>query len=265
MITVIAGNHRYPLKPTIFPDGTSQVWKLPEDVLQCSSVRVDWRFEHEREIIDLLSLRKLLKNQNISLHVPYMPYARQDKEVSNTSTFNLEVIADLINSMKFTTVSSVDVHNPKHTKQLIKRFINVPVSDFHADVISSSEPDFIVFPDSGAADRYHDSGTAHIPKIVCEKARDQLTGNIIGHKISGGNLKYVGNPTKFLIVDDLCDGGATFISVATILRSANTPVIIDLCVTHGLFSKGREHLLTNGIDRLYTTDSLTKNEDGYRV
>jgi ribose-phosphate pyrophosphokinase len=267
MITVIVGNHNFILQPTIFPDGTSQVWKLPQDILQCSSVSIDWRFESEREIIDLLSLRKLIKHQNVSLHVPYLPYARQDKDVTNESTFNLVVFADLINSMNFTTVSSVDAHNAKRTAKLIKRFINIPASDFHSDVIESSEPDFIVFPDKGAADRYHDSGTAHIPKVVCDKTRNQLTGAITGHEIVEGNPFNRTDlfNTKFLIIDDLCDGGATFVSVAKLLKSANTPVYVDLCVTHGLFSKGRDHLLANGIDKLYTTNSLTKNEDGYKV
>ncbi len=269
MITVISGNHRYTLKPTIFPDGTSQVWKLPQDILQSSGVTVDWRFEHEREVMDILSLRKLMSKQAIDLHIPYLPYARQDKEVSNSSTFNLEVFADLINSANFSHVTSVDAHNPKRTSQLIKRFINVSASDFHAEVIESSEPDYIVFPDAGAADRYHDSGTAHIPKIICDKVRDQSTGEILGHSVLSieGITKYIGrrDNCKTLIIDDLCDGGATFISVAKMLKADRMYTIVDLCVTHGLFSKGVDHLLTNGIDRVYTTNSLIKNGDGYDV
>ena len=265
MITLISGNYRYPLKPTIFPDGTSQVWKLPEYVVRSSSVNVDWRFENEREIVDLLSLSKLLNNQLNTLHVPYLPYARQDKEVSNASTFNLEVFADLINSLKLSHVTSVDVHNPTKTENLIDNLVNIKVDDFHYEVVKATRPDYLVFPDAGAHDRYRGSIVdINLPSIVCDKTRDQLTGQITGHKIvhQDGSLT---SAKRFLIVDDLCDGGATFISVARMLRDVNPDVKVYLCVTHGLFSKGRDTLLANGIDGVYTTDSLTKNEDGYKV
>jgi ribose-phosphate pyrophosphokinase len=284
MIELITATSRFVLKPTIFPDGTSQVWKLPEDVLRASNVNVTWRFENEREIIDILSLNKLLKNQLGTLHIPYMPYARQDKIISNTSTFNLEVMADLINSMNasksystsysmgFTSVTSVDVHNPSKTEDLINYFTNIEPNDFHAQVISASEPDTLVFPDHGAASRYKNNPELKkFASVICDKTRDQLTGQITGHEVAyqispshaaGG--KSTANK-RFLIIDDLCDGGATFISVAKMLRTIDPNINIDLCVTHGLFSKGREHLLTNGINKLYTTNSLTQNGDGYDV
>jgi ribose-phosphate pyrophosphokinase len=263
MITVATANSSYVLKPTIFPDGTSQVWKLPEDILLSSSVDIDWRFESEREVLDLLSLRKLLGPlAAVSLHVPYMPYARQDKEVSNSSTFNFEVIADLINSMNFYKVSSNDVHNPLKAGSLIKNFVNIYPTEFQEYVIKASEPDYIVFPDVGAQDRYNEDLNQY-SHIVCDKTRNQLTGEITGHKVV---FKDEGKPGKrFLIVDDLCDGGATFLSVAKLLRSQDHNIKVDLCVTHGLFSKGQELLLANGIDTVYTTNSLTRNKDGYKV
>ena len=42
---------------------------------------------------------------------------------------------------------------------------------------------------------------------------------------------------KILIVDDICDGGMTFIKVAEVLKNFGTKQI-DLAVSHGLFSKG---------------------------
>ena len=269
MIIIKAANYNWTLTPTMFPDGTSQVWKLPEGIVQCSSVDVEWRFDSEREIIDLLSLSKLLKNQLNTLHIPYLPYARQDKEISNTSTFNLEVFADLVNMMGFTRITSFDVHNPYKTENLIDNFHNIGPNEFHEEVVAVSKPDFIVFPDAGAAERYCNSGIAHIPKIVCDKVRDQMTGKILGHRIlnAQGSNTYLGRNSviRVLIIDDLCDGGATFVSVASMLRSQYDLVNISLCVSHGLFSKGRDHILNNGIDNLYTTNSLTKNEDGFNV
>ncbi|CCJ77069.1 Ribose-phosphate pyrophosphokinase [Cronobacter muytjensii 530] len=58
-----------------------------------------------------------------------------------------------------------------------------------------------------------------------------------------------------LIVDDLCDAGGTFIGSAQVLRDAGARSV-SLYVTHGVFSKGVENLLNNGIDQLYTTTSF---------
>ena len=258
----------YTLTPTVFPDGTSQVWKLPDSIFASSYLEVTWNFEAEREIIDLLSLRKLLPEDKYTwdLHIPYLPYARQDKDVSNTSTFNLSVIADLINSLDCRKVTSVDVHNPDQTGRLINNFENVEVAELHKLLVRQNEVDYMVFGDNSASLRYRSESTA--AAIVCDKEREPLTGNIIGHKITfASKLENKSGPYSFLIVDDLCDGGATFISVANMLRQKYGSDVksIDLYVTHGVFSKGRDHLLNNGINKLFTTNSLTKNGDGYNV
>src|SRR5271165_6478993 len=95
-------NIEYIVIPTIFPDNTSQCWKLPNEFLNSLSVKVTWNFENERELIDLLSLKKLLyRAKNTHLHIPYLPFARQDKNISNETTFNLHILAELLNMMNF--------------------------------------------------------------------------------------------------------------------------------------------------------------------
>ena len=261
MIKIKTYLSEYELKPTIFPDGTSQVWKLNDEILQCEAIAVVWNFESEREVIDLLSLRKLLPDHQIDLHIPYLPYGRQDKEVHNELTFNLQVLADLLNSMNLESVTSVDAHNPDVTKKLIHEFVNIKPETLHNRLIEAVKPDVIVFPDAGAAQRYK----TKLPKIICSKVRDQKTGAITGHDIYENAYVDLNPGTKLLIVDDICDGGATFISVAKMLHHQEKNLLVDLFVTHGIFSKGREHLLTNGINAVYTTNSLLKNKDGFEV
>lgn len=268
MITVRTSVGSCTVTPTIFPDGTSQVWKLPDHVVAASRACIDWRFESERELIDIVSLSRLINPYcTLELNVPYLPYARQDKDVSNTSTFNLEVLAHILNGANFESITALDVHNVKRTEDLIDRFANQSPSRFHEHVLEQVKPDFIVFPDAGAAERYSSEPCfACRPVLVCDKVRDQLSGNIVGHKITdtASTSRTLAGKT-FLIVDDICDGGATFISVAKLLRESYSPGDVALCVTHGIFSKSRSHLLENGINQLYTTDSLTRNGDGYHV
>jgi ribose-phosphate pyrophosphokinase len=263
----------YVVKPTIFPDQTSQVWNLPEWLFkdQPGSDSVVWYFEKEREIIDLLSLRKLFPKSFI-LHIPYLPYARQDKGIHNTSTFNLRVFADLINSLHCHRVTSVDVHNPELTKELICNFVNIEATYPQRRAAEEFKPDYYVFPDKGASKRYP-SLSCH-DQVTFEKKRDQITGAILSHEIDEHRTSSVFTNThhgtagkdnkRFLIVDDLCDRGSTFISIAKKLRETCKDPAVGLFVTHGLFSGGRGLLTDVGI-KLYTTNSLLRNKDDFEV
>lgn len=251
----------FELNPTIFPDGTSQVWQLPERVFLEEDLQVDWRFEAEREFFDIASLRALMPHARLHLYMPFLPYGRQDKPVSNKNTFSLRVFAELINNLDPFTVTTIDAHNPQETHRLFQKMETVGPGHFQLRARDASGCATLVYPDESAFlkyDRFHkNSGISY---IVFEKVREQLTGNIMRHQIQSFSL-----PSKaghsFLLVDDICDGGATFISVAKALIEQSYPVLpkISLFVTHGIFSKGRDHLLKNGIDEIYTTDSLIKN------
>lgn len=242
----------------MFPDGTSQVWKLPKEFLVADEVTVIWNFEAERELIDLMSLRMLLTKE-VNLHIPYLPFGRQDKDVNNDATFNLHVLAQIINSLNFTKITSVDVHNPTVAIDLIDDFHNITVGPLHDRLIEKIKPQYVVYPDRGASQRYN----VDLPSVVALKLRDQSTGQIIGHELNDNYEFKKGD--RLLIIDDICDGGATFISVANMLHKTKAGMKIDLFVTHGIFSKGRQHLLDNGINAIYTTNSLLKNNDGYEV
>jgi len=79
------------ITPTIFPDGTSQVWKLKDDLWKSSNF-IEWKFEQEREIFDLLGLCRLKPiNSKLYIDIPFLPFARQDKCPNNNRTFNLYV------------------------------------------------------------------------------------------------------------------------------------------------------------------------------
>lgn len=263
------------IKPTIFPDGTSQIWKLPEGLLDNKYVTITWYFEAEREIIDLFGIRALFPSaKEIALHMPYMPYARQDKEVDNNSTFSLSVFASIINSLHFSLVSTVDVHNPVKTKELIKNFESYDVTTVQQILIGVVNPDCIVYPDKGANDRYNAKLKSKLPTLVFPKDRDQSTGQITRDNMPPDvreTLEDLGvlrstlkREPRFLIIDDICDGGATFIGLANVIHGIWSKADVHLFVTHGLFSKGMKPLADAGITA-YTTNSLLKNVEGFNV
>lgn len=253
------------IKPTVFPDKTTQVWKLPTAIFeQAAPITIDWRFEREDEIFIVAHLAALLEGPGLVLHVPYLPFARQDKRLSNDATFALQPFAKILNSLKIHSVRAVDVHNHEAARRLIDRFTNIEADEIHKDLIRRLKPDLIVFPDAGARTRYPNLWVR--PYVVFNKRRNQETGWIEGYDL----WKDVGTPEALvpdkhiLVVDDLCDGGATFLHLAKELNANYKPATLDLFVTHGLFSKGRKPLEDAGYT-LHTTNSLPRNPGGIPV
>ena len=59
---------------------------------------------------------------------------------------------------------------------------------------------------------------------------------------------------RILIVDDICDGGGTFLGLAQELKAKNAGNLY-LAVSHGIFSRGFEDL-EKVFTKIYTTDSF---------
>lgn len=243
---------------TKFPDGTSQVWKLPEYLFDASKFNITLDFESEAEVFQLIQLVKLLRHgrvpRPVNLHMPFLPYGRQDKEISNESTFALKVFADLINSLHLTKVTTLDAHS-KVAEELFNNFENIyPDNQINQAVLAlvcfEAEVDNLrlAFPDRGACDRYRGSEGS----IIGHKVRNQLTGFIEKYDIEGEP-----SGKDILIIDDICDGGMTFKLLARDLLT-NGANSVNLYVTHGIFSKGIETLKESGISRIFTKEGEIK-------
>ena len=243
-----------PVEVTIFPDKTSQVWQIDEALLNelrqealiGEIVLIKWEFESEGEFLHLAQLKDLLDREGIrsNLFIPTMPYARQDKHINNSSTFALRTFAKLLNSLEFDYIKAYDVHNIKLTEQLINNFTNLK-PDYYVQKLAWEHSDIVCYPDEGAVKRY-DSGAR--PYCYGIKTRDLETGYIEGYEFSGDV-----NGKRVLILDDLCDGGMTFIKCTEKLLQGGAKEV-HLYVSHGIFSKGTKRLFDAGISRIFTKD-----------
>lgn len=253
------------VKATIFPDKTSQVWKLSSGALEPSTDvhDVEWHFESEAEFLHLAQLKRLLDSTPFPsyLYLPYLPYARQDKSVSNEQTFALHAFIPLLNSLAFTEVHVIDPHSDVY--KAIYNVVHLGTLPYIRDAIRSSEVDTVCFPDSGAFKRYSDLIPTNIKTVSAYKIRDQLTGEITQYGFTEPNAAHplhVNAPKingkSVLIIDDICDGGATFKHCAEKLLEAGAKEV-HLYVTHGLFTKGLQTLRDSGIKRIFTRKGET--------
>jgi len=236
-----------PVNVTLFPDNTSQVWKLPEDLLNRPSATIDWEYSHEGEFMQLAQLKNLLdvKGVKVYLRLKYLPYARQDKKISNETTFALLSFARLLNSLRFEKVYCLDPHS-EVAELVIERFEPYyPVADIV--ILKKLEKiDALCYPDSGAVKKYGKMFGGNY--LYGDKVRNQETGYIESYKLNGDP-----KGKRILIVDDICDGGMTFKLLTRDLLKAGAEEV-QLFVTHGVFSKGLRTLRQEGITKIFTAD-----------
>jgi ribose-phosphate pyrophosphokinase len=227
------------------------------------------------------ALRRLLVGRDIkiSLFLAYFPGARQDRVMVKGEPLTVKVYADIINQLNFNEVSIFDPHS-EVTPALIN---NVYVHNNHQLVVQAINDMAyehkgyfnIVSPDAGANKKIkelvkylasnkpqpnidqtvHSGGyfTDGDQLVKCDKSRDVKTGKITGFDVYADDLN--GNPT--IVVDDICDGGATFIGLAKELRKKNAGDLY-LIVSHGIFSKGFKEL-RKYYKGIYTTDSIVND------
>jgi ribose-phosphate pyrophosphokinase len=253
-----------PVNVTIFPDKTSQVWKLTEDqikyIINNDHIDVHWKFESESEVFHLIQLADLIHHvyytnnfeylKEIRLIAPYLPYARQDKEVDNERTFALHSFVHMMGEY-YDTIESQDVH-PANYKDigLIENIFPTKQIDF---AINDCKADVVCYPDKGAKARY--SYHISLPECVLNKVRDQLTGDITGLEFEYSPPMLTGQ--SILILDDIMDGAYTAIASANLLKQFG-PKSINLYATHGLYTKGTKIVYDSGIDKIYDKDGLVQ-------
>lgn len=249
-----------PLKPTIFPDNTSQVWKLPEDTFTNNKVTVDWEFSNEAEIIHLLQLYDLITTVNrdsqITLNIKYLPYGRQDKEISNNATFALKTFQKLLGLYRFHKINVTDPHNWDQCRFSCATTAVYP-KELISKVIAETQSNLVCYPDKGAVTKYTKIYSRNY--IYGEKVRDQLTGHITSYEVIG---ECTGKTV--LIIDDICDGGMTFKILAKDLLAKGAKEV-NLFVTHGIFSKGIKTLHESGINKVFSQDGEAADHQNHII
>lgn len=247
---------------------------LDDDSLGKTPHIIDWRIHTYQDIINLCMLNNAIKHkygsrEKVHLILPYIPCGRQDRVVHKGESLSLEVIGNLINTCDFEYVYTLDPHSSV-TNNFVKNLIVFDNKDFIKSVIDGIEKAygsnelFIFAPDEGASKKIY-SLLAELgisPEVVV----GSKTRNNVG-QITKYGITYDGNydtlPRNCLIIDDICDGGATFTNASKKLRESIPRLEnVFLAVTHGLFTKGLEPLLVDGnINQIFTTDSVCTLEE----
>lgn len=235
------------VKFTLFPDNQPHVDLV--DITKDDMVHVICPLRSSMDIMHLLQISNALMHigeHERLLTIPYLLGARYDRSMKPGDSFDLEVVASLINSCYFDRVRLFDVHSPVALK-LIHRSENISNR-----ILVEKYPlpnAVLICPDKGAQPKVTDYlawNHNFQDTVSCEKKRDQdgritLTVNS-PERCRGRNC---------VIIDDICDGGGTFLAIAEQIE----PASLTLIVTHGLFSKGLRRLMEK-FGQIITSDSV---------
>jgi ribose-phosphate pyrophosphokinase len=202
------------------------------------------------------ALRRMGARQ-LELFIPYFPGARQDRLMTPGEPLTVKVYADLINAMGFERVTVFDPHS-EVTPALLTHYRVMDNHTFIAKVMAQTGSAVsLVAPDGGALKKIYglSKSLGGIPVLECSKHRDVKTGQLSGFKVQSDDMQ----GRDCLIVDDICDGGGTFLGLAEALKAKGAGRLY-LAISHGIFSKGVEPL-TTVFDHIFTTDSIRNWEN----
>ena len=190
---------------------------------------------------------------SLELTLPYFPGARQDRVMVPGEPLTAKVYATFINQLSLKQVTVFDPHS-----DVVPALLNAPrvISNvgFAKRVLGGLPAEtFLVSPDAGALKKVYAVAAAIGEHRVIEgsKHRDVRTGALSGFSVSETDL----NRRPCLILDDICDGGGTFVGLAEALRNANAGDLY-LAVSHGIFSRGLDEL-AQVFTKVYCTDAFS--------
>jgi len=253
-----------------FPDGQQSVdlagfFNITDDI------RIATRLNSFLDLEILICATKALRNittKPIHLYVPYFLGSRSDRKFGLGGVNYLkEVICPIINSLDFATVEVLDPHSDvleaclnnyvKHSNfYLAKQALTQIDNKGYYGTNGAKNSVCLVSPDAGAYKKVFDVAQKfNIDNVAtATKVRDLKTGQILHTEVPNLPVSTTDEELKYVIIDDICDGGRTFIELAKAIQNQRPNAKLYLVVTHGIFSAGFDEL-GKWFECIYTTNS----------
>lgn len=240
-------------KTWMFPAGEVGVACLDFPVRRVDNIRIMATAKSSDDIMRILMLADALKRHYIiekefTLKLGYLPYGRQDRVANAGESLSIKVMAQVLDTVGFDYIELIDTHSAVTQACFSTKIIEKKIEDIFSSLyVKERSTRVLVAPDEGAAKRLKN---LHGFKrtVFAIKTRDLSTGKITSLHLS----EYI-EGENVVVVDDICDGGATFILLADLLSQAGC-LKKDLVVTHGIFSKGHE-VVADKYDNVYTSNT----------
>jgi ribose-phosphate pyrophosphokinase len=246
-------------KTRVFPDGESKITfgRIPKNstilVVQSTYPPVD------TNLLQALSIISQARNVSSKIYaiIPYMGYARQDRQFLSGEVVTMSIVARMLKSAGAKKIVVVDIHSkialnhfkiPKENvsaiPELAKYFKRMKLKDA-----------LVVSPDMGGALRAKKfAGLLQTNFIALKKSRNRNTGKVV---IQSSKVDVRGK--DLILVDDIISTGGSIVKAAQFLKKQKCKRVFVAC-THGLFVEGAEKKIKNaGVSRIISTNTIPRN------
>ena len=169
--------------------------------------------------------------------IPYLGYARQDKQFLSGEVVSLGVISHLLRSCGIMRVTTVDIHSAEGLALFAMPTYSVSAIPSLAQYVKKNlklTSPLVVSPDFGSSKRTEAFAALYgAEHMQFAKERDRSTGEV---KVETGRMELKGR--EIIIVDDMISTGATVRAAAEKLKEAHAGRIVVTCV-HPLLARRR--------------------------
>ena len=241
----------------VFPDGESKITlkgkpqKNKIIVVQSTYPPVD---ENLVQTLAIISKASEYGTEVIAV-MPYMGYARQDREFLPGEVITMKVIAKLFKSVGTSKIIVVDIHSMiglKYFNIKSKNVTAIPDLAKYFSKLKLRNP-LVVSPDHGGKERAKEFAKfLNTEYITLEKQRDRKTGKV---EIKSTNFDEIAG-RDLILVDDMISTGGSIIKSTEFLKKQKCARVFVAC-THALLRNGAEKKIKNaGVTKIISTNTI---------
>jgi len=246
-------------KTRVFPDGESKITfgRIPKNsivlVVQSTYPPVDTNLLQALSIIS--QVRKV--SSKIYAIIPYMGYARQDRQFLSGEVVTMSIIARMIQAAGAKKVVAVDIHSKtalNHFKIPKENVSAIPELAKYFKKMKLKNA-LVVSPDMGGSLRAKKfASLLNIDFITLKKSRNRNTGKIL---IQSSKVNVRGK--DLILVDDIISTGGSIIKAAQFLKRQKCKRLFVAC-THGLFVEDAEKKIKKaGVSQIISTNTIPRS------
>ena len=241
----------------VFADGESKITLIGKLSKKKSIVVQSIYPPVDTNLVQALSLITKAKENSseVTAVIPYMGYARQDREFLPGEIVTMNVLGKLFKSAGASKIIIVDIHSLIGLKYFTIKTKNVTAIPDLAEYFKklSLKNPLVVSPDQGGKERAKEFAKEfNSDYIALEKTRDKKTGKV---KIKTKNLPEVEN-RDLILVDDMISTGGSIVKATQFLKKQKCKRIYVAC-THALLMNDAENKIKKaGVTSIISTNTI---------
>lgn len=239
----------------VFPDGESKITLSGTPSGRCIVVQSTHPPVDTNLVRALALVHKAREHaSSMTAVIPYMGYARQDREFLDGEVVTLRVVAGLLRGIGVSRMVTVDMHSRAglaYLGQEAKNVSAIPELARYFGRMDLGNP-LVVSPDRGGHGRAAEfAKMLGLEHIALEKERDRRTGTV-----SIRNDKVDAAGRDIILVDDMISTGGSMIKAAEFLKTQGCGGVFASCTHALLVDDTIERMRRAGIAQVISANTI---------